>query len=89
MPERQWKQIVRDTAEKSRKDFFGKIPDYIKDSPQWLDWEKKYSPKQIMNLLESVQLPWEKKMEQIALGDPIDRLGDRFEEILKGNTDAN
>jgi len=71
--ERNWKQIVRDTAEKERKKAFGLIPDFIKDSPIWYVWNKHYTPKQIMTMLELSEMPWEKKTEQIAVGDPMNR----------------
>lgn len=86
--ERNWKQVVRDTAEKGRKKAFGTVPDFIKDSPIWLVWNKKYTPKQIMAMLELSEMPWEKKMEQIAIGDPMERLGKGFEEVLRGQTNA-
>ena len=82
MPERRWEQVVKDTQEKKRQEVFGKIPQHVLDSPQWVEWQKKYSVKQILRLLEDQELPWEKKMEQVAVGDPAERLGTSFEEVL-------
>ena len=85
MPERSWDQVVRDTAEKKRELAFGKIPEYIKESPVFIDWQKKYSVKQILKLLEATNFSWEKEQEQIAISDPGERLGPGFEEILRRN----
>ena len=71
MPERQWKQIVRDTALKRREELFGKIPDHIKNSPIWESWKQKYTPQEILFLVRQQELPWEKRMEEIAFGDPL------------------
>lgn len=73
MPERSWDQVVKSTEEKKMKELFGNVPDYIRDSPIFTVWEKKYTPQQIFKLLELHDVSWEKEREAIALVDPMNR----------------
>ena len=88
MPERRWKQVIKDTAEKERLRLLGQIPKHILESPLWPEWQKKYSLKKILEMIEDQKLPWEKEMEQIAVADPMERLGTRFTEVLEEKSDA-